>query len=121
MKKAAILFLVFIYAFTSTGFAVKGDYCCNSLKSVKLVLAEGAKDKEGCCKVKYESFKVKDAHAAAEVITAPALSYNYIYTLNSYFQINHVSQQNDSRFINIHAPPLISSIPVYVSNCTFRI
>ncbi len=121
MKKAAILFLLFIYAFTSTGFAVKGDYCCNNLKSVKLVLADGAKDKEGCCKVKYESFKVRDAHSAADVLLLPELSCNYIHTLNNFFQSNAISQQNDNRFINIHAPPLIGSVPVYISNCIFRI
>ncbi len=121
MKKATILFLLFIYAFTSTGFAVKGDYCCNTLKSVKLVLADGAKDKEGCCKVKFESFKVKDAHDAAVIMNAPALTCSYIQTLNSFFQTNGISQQNDNRFINIHAPPLISSVPVYISNCIFRI
>lgn len=121
MKKAAILFLLFVYAFTSTGFAVKGDYCCNNLKSVKLVLADGAKDKEGCCKVKYASFIIKDAHGAADLINVPALSYCYIHTPNSLFQIIQISQQNDNRFINIHAPPLIGSVPVYLSNCIFRI
>lgn len=121
MKKAVIIFLLFIYAFTSTGFAVKGDYCCNNLTSVKLVLADGAKDKEGCCKVKYGSFKVKDAHDAAVIIYAPTLSYSYLHTLNSIFQVNGVNEQSNSRFINIHAPPIISSIPVYLSNCVFRI
>jgi len=36
--------LVSIYAFSVAGVAVKADYCCNYLKSVKLVLADGTKD-----------------------------------------------------------------------------
>src|SRR2546423_15583134 len=88
MKKAAIIFLVFIYALSVTGVAAKADYCCDHLKSVKLVLADGAKDKEGCCKVKYQSFKVKDVHAAANIFVAPSLHYTYIQNLNYLFQIN---------------------------------
>ncbi len=46
MKKTAIIiFLALTYAASSSGFAVKADYCCNILQSVKLVLAEGAQDK----------------------------------------------------------------------------
>jgi len=121
MKKAAIIFLVFVYAFSTTGVVVKADYCCNHLKSIKLVLADGAKDKEGCCKVKYQSFKVNDVHAAADVITAPALHLVFIETLNSFFEINNLSFDRNDHIVNIHAPPLYSSTPVYISNCVFRV
>jgi hypothetical protein len=121
MKKAAIIFLVFVYAFSITGVAVKADYCCNHLKSIKLILADGAKDKEGCCKVKYQSFKVNDVHAAADVITAPALHLAFIETLSSFFEINNLSFDRNDQIVNIHAPPLYSSTPVYISNCVFRV
>jgi hypothetical protein len=120
MKKAAVIFLVFIYAFSVAGVAVKADYCCNHLKSVKLVLADGAKDKEGCCKVKYQSFKVKDVHAAADVVVAPALHYTYIQNLNYFFQTN-ITGAKTVRAKSIHDPPLLSDTPAYISNCVFRI
>jgi len=121
MKKAALIFLIFIYAFSTTGVAVKADYCCDDLKSVKLILAENAKDKEGCCKVKYQSIKIKDAHAAADILATPALHFTFIHTLNSIFELNDLVYAQSNRFVNIHAPPLYETIPVFISNCVFRI
>ena len=121
MKKAAVIFLVFIYAFTTMGVAVKADYCCNNLKSIKLVFADGSKDKEGCCKVKYQSFKINDVHATPDIITAPALRYTFIHTFNYYFDINDLSFEKNNQVVNIHAPPLYQTTPVYISNCVFRI
>jgi hypothetical protein len=121
MKKAALIFLLFVYAFSATGLAVKADYCCSNLKSVKLVLADGAKDKDGCCKVKYQSFKIKDAHAAADILTTPALHFTFIHTLNTFFATTNISSSKENEFANIHAPPLCSAIPAYISNCVFRI
>ena len=120
MKKAAIIFLVLIYAASSTGFAMKADYCCNHLTSLKLVLADGAKDKEGCCKVKYQSLKVSDAHAAADVMHVPVPPVVFIPTSHFNFEINKAMHETSLDDINIHAPPLLTP-PVYLSNCVFRI
>lgn len=122
MKKAGIiLFLAFTYAVSSTGLAVKADYCCDILQSLKLVLAQDAKDKEGCCKVKYQSLKVNDSHAAAHVVNAPASTFTFIDVPYHPFELNTLAYETTNRFVNIHAPPLISSAPVYISNCIFRI
>ena len=121
MKKAAIIFLVLIYAASSTGFAMKADYCCNHLTSLKLVLANGAKDKEGCCKVKYQSLKVNDAHAAAHIVTAPHTPLIFIDALVGTHEIGNVYYKRSHLHVCIHAPPLIPSTPVYISHCTFRI
>lgn len=121
MKKAVILTLLFIYSFTTLGISVKADYCCNNLKSVKLVLAHGLKDKDGCCKVKYQSLLIKDAHAAADYLVAPALHFTFIHTLNSLFETTDFASQSDSHYISIHAPPLYQTTPIYISNCIFRI
>lgn len=121
MKKAAIIFLAFVYVFSTTGIALKADYCCDKLQSVKLILANGAKDKEGCCKVKYQSIKINDVHAASDVVTAPALAYSFIHTADFFFELNHINPKNNRQLINIHAPPLHAATPVYLSNCVFRI
>ena len=121
MKKAAAIFVFIIYALSATGVAVKADYCCNNLKSISLVLAYTAKDKEGCCKVKYETFKVKDAHAAADVVSTPAVHFTFVHTLTSCLQFSDIISKTTYHVGNIHAPPLISSSPVYLTNCVFRI
>jgi hypothetical protein len=121
MKKAAVIFLVFLYGFSTTGIAVKGDYCCDKLKSVTLVLADNAKDKNGCCGVKYQSLKVNDVHAAAHIVSAPASWFILIDVLNNIYTIDIIAHQYQHSFVNVHAPPLITSTPVYISNCVFRI
>jgi hypothetical protein len=85
------------------------------------VLADGAKDKEGCCKVKYQSIKIKDAHAAADILDALALHFTFIHTFNPCFQLNDLVYEGTNDFVNTHAPPLYQSIPIYISNCVFRI
>jgi len=121
MKKAAIIFLIFIYALSATGLAVKANYCCNNLKSVKLLLADGAKDKDGCCKVKYQSFKIKDVHSSSDLAASPALHFTFIHTLNSIFQSSDFNYDNNNLLLNIHAPPLYHNTPGYIFNCVFRI
>ena len=120
MKKAAIIFLVFVYGFSTSGVALKADYCCEKLKSLKLVLAQDGKDQNGCCKIKYQFFKVKDTHAAADSLTAPALHLTFLHLPGTSLQAANQAYE-PGRFVNIHAPPLFPSTPVYISNCVFRI
>jgi hypothetical protein len=121
MKKAAPILLIFIYALSSTGVAIKADYCCDKLQSLKLTLSDYSKDKGTCCKEKYQSFKVKDTHAAADVIDAPAINFTFIHTLNYSFQAINVAYERNNHVANIHAPPLSPATPKYISNCVFRI
>ena len=121
MKKAAIIFLLLIYVSSSLGLAVKAGYCCGKLVSFKLVLANESKDKEACCKVKFQSLKVNDVHAAADIVATPALHFTFLHTLNTCFEASDLAYQQHNGFINIHAPPLSSSVPTYISNCVFRI
>jgi hypothetical protein len=121
MKKAAIILLILIYGLSTAGLALKADYCCDNLKSIKLVLAHGAKDKGGCCKVKYQSFQIKDAHAPSDVASAPALHFTSIHALNSIFQSTDFAFEKNNYFVPIHAPPLYQPSPIYISNCVFRI
>src|SRR5580765_8715418 len=114
MKKAVAILLVFSYALSTTGLALKADYCCNDLKSLKLVLADGAANKEGCCKVKYQAIKIKDAHAAADILVTPALQFAFIHTLNSLPQISNLAHEKNNRCVNIHAPPLYPATSVYI-------
>jgi hypothetical protein len=121
MKKTATILIIFLYALSSTGFALKADYCCNKLQSLKLILSDYSKDKDGCCKEKYQTFKVKDAHAAADVVNTPAAHVTFIHALSSCIDAIDLSYEVNHHFVNIHAPPLYPTTPVYISNCVFRI
>jgi len=121
MKKAALIFLIFIYALSSTGVALTADYCCNKLQSLKLTLSDYSKDKGVCCKEKSQSFKVKDTHAAADILIAPAINFTFIHMLNYSFQAINLAYERSNHFANIHAPPLSPATPDYISNCVFRI
>ena len=121
MKKAALIFLVFMYAFSTTGLCLQGFYCCGKLKSVKLTLADYAKDKEGCCKIKYQAFKVTDTHAAADIASVPPVHSSEIQMAPAVS--NRIEPANDVNHHNfyIHAPPLRPHNPIYIENCVFRI
>ena len=111
------------------GVSLKQFYCCGKLKSVTFsVIAEDGKekcvfgDKEGCCKTKYHSFKVKDKHFSTEAFKTPPATYGthlaaFIPAWQSLsFFPNQVVIINGS-----HAPPLYSGVPAYISICVFRI
>ncbi|HEX5155308.1 MAG TPA: hypothetical protein VFW07_27895 [Parafilimonas sp.] len=121
MKKTALLFLIFIYACSSMGVALKADYCCDKLQSLKLTLSDYSKDKGTCCKEKYQSFKVKDTHAATHIIAAPAVYFTFIHALNYSFQAINMAYEKNNQFANTNVPPLSPPIPDYISNCVFRI
>ncbi|HYJ63674.1 MAG TPA: hypothetical protein VEV62_08015 [Parafilimonas sp.] len=121
MKNSASIFLIFIYTLCSTGVAIKADYCCSKLQSLKLTLSDYSEDKGTCCKEKYESFKIKDIHAAAAIIVAPATYFIFIHTLNYSFQAINMTHERNNHFENIHAPPSAPAIPNYIFNCVFRI
>ena len=121
MKKTASTFLIVIYAFTTTGFALKANYCCNNLKSVSLVLTEESKEKGGCCPLKLHSFKIKDTHAVVGTVAAPHPHFTVIHFLYDFFQVNTLANNWANREVIIRPPPLYASAPVYISNCVFRI
>lgn len=121
VKRSVIILLAFIYALSTTGFALKADYCCEKLQSVKLVLAEKAKDKDGCCKVKYQSLKVNDMHATTDVVTAPALPFTFIHTRLFVPDYTYTAFSQNNTTGGMHTPPVISTAPVYIANCVFRI
>jgi hypothetical protein len=75
-----------------------------------------------CCDTKTFLVKVKDSHSASQQLK---ISFNDFFTTN--FSAAHISEQPlysstaSSLFASIHAPPLISKLPVYLSVCNFRV
>ncbi len=128
MKTIAAILLFSIYSLSTFGIALKGFYCCGKLKSVTVTLADEGKNKcnknnneKGCCKTKYQFYKVKDNHITAAELTTP-IKYNtdnlIFYSFYPYvsFPLQEIDIINAS-----HAPPLYSGVSLYISNCIFRI
>ncbi len=128
MKKLVLILLIITYSMSSFGVSSKEFYCCGKLKSVSLSLVNTGTAKcskggleDGCCKLKFITLKVKDNHFASVHPEAPVkhsvelLSYS-----TTYEPLVFTSQKVD--VINgSHAPPLHKGIPIYISNCVFRI
>ncbi len=121
MKRFITIFVAIIYALSTTGFAVKADYCCEKLESVKLVLAEGVKDQDGCCKVKFQSLKVNDSHVATDMVAVPLAPFTFIIADFPNYFVNNIFNLSNTAANILHAPPLIASVPGYISHCVFRI
>jgi|SRR5665647_1751281 len=110
------------------GYGVKGFYCCDNLTSVKISFSENAHnhsltstDKSGCCKTKYQYFKVKDNHIASDHINSPekffTLSNLPTPSLQPIFYANYkIIYANPC-----NAPPLHKGVAIHISNCTFLI
>ena len=128
MKKIAAILLILVYSMSTFGVTLKEFYCCGKLKSVSIAIADIEKSKcnkasdkeEGCCKTKYQYFKVKDNHLTTANVTAP-LKYNtdlYFVTppQHSISFNTQVTNANNP----CHAPPLHQAVPLYIANCVFR-
>ena len=128
MKKITILLLLSIYTMSVVGYSVKGFYCCDNLTSVKISFSENAHlhpvkitDKSDCCKTKYQYFKVKDNHFAADHIDSPVKLFT---EANLFTASSQPALHASSKIIyanSCNAPPLHNGISLHIYNCTFLI
>jgi len=127
MKKVALILLICSYSLATMGFSLKEFYCCGKLKSVTVELTPNKKqtcnkgDGSGCCDYKYKFYKVKDNHLSGKAIDISLKYFTDLDLFTSEVQsISFVTQEID--VINgSHAPPLYTGVPIYISNCVFRI
>ncbi|MDB5250270.1 MAG: hypothetical protein JWQ40_4664 [Segetibacter sp.] len=128
MKRIALILLICIYSASTFGVSLKEFYCCGKLKSVSLTLTRNGKDKCGigdnnddCCKTKYQLFKVKDKHLVSADVTTPV---KHFVALNLFFTSRKPISFVPGVIIvtnGSNAPPRYSGVPVYISNCVFRV
>ena len=128
MKKAALIFLVCIYAISIFGFGVKQFYCCGRLKSITISLIQDANlkyskdnEKRGCCDNKYQFFKVKDNHITADQVGSLVKCYIDLHPYTPLFREITFASQKISVSYRSNAPPLHTGVPLYIYNCIFRI
>ena len=124
MKKLILILLICAYSLSTMGVGFGEFYCCGKLKSKFISLADTNKKectKEGCCKTKYQFFKLKDNHLASADIHLPAKQFTALYFYTPAYTPVLFAQQ--TVFTNrSHAPPLYDDDgPLYLSNCVFRI
>ena len=128
MKNTALLLLICIYSLSTFGVSLKEFYCCGKLKSVTLTLQEyenqkcnKGDDKSGCCKTKFQFYKVNDKHFAADILSSPVKHFTDLGSFATYLQIIFPAVQQAEIANSNHAPPLYNGVPAYISNCVFRI
>lgn len=128
MKKIALILLISIYALSSFGIGIQQFYCCGKLKSTSISFVQDAKEKcskengmSGCCKTKYQSFKVKDTHIAADAISNPVKYFSAAIIFNSSFENTALAQQQPVVSNPSLAPPLHHGLPIYIFHCVYRI
>ena len=128
MKTLSLLFLITIYSISSFGLGIEKFYCCGHLKSVSLSLVATEKNKcgkdgvaSGCCKSKFQSFKVKDNHVSA-VNTAFVKTFSFVPILSLFQPIGFFKSFTGVISTAYYSPPpLPLLIPLYISNSVFRI
>ena len=127
IRKSVLILLLTIYALSSFGIGIKQFYCCGKLKSTDIRFVEqdnkkcgNGDESDGCCKTKYQVFKVKDFHVAAEAINIPAKFFTDLHVLTSPIEIVALSIESKSITDPIHGPPPLN-VPIYIFNCVYRI
>ena len=128
MKKAAAIFIICVYALSSLGFSVKEFYCCGKLKSVTLSLHVDSsqacsknESKDKCCQTKFQYIKVKNSHLASSVLINCSNDFQPILPFTPIHAVKFVGTVPGIDGNRSHAPPQHSGVPVYISNCVYRI
>ncbi len=127
MKKVALILLICGYTLATMGFSLKEFYCCGKLKSVTVELTPNRKqtcnkgDGGGCCDNKYQFYKVKDNHLSGKALDIPLKYFTDLDLFTSEVQSISFVTQEISVINGSHAPPLYTGVPIYISNCVFRI
>ena len=129
MKRVVLISLICIYALSIGGVGIEEFYCCGKLTSVTVALVVTDKDtcakgdnSDGCCKTKFQYFKVKDTHLLngelGNLFTYPAEPSSF---LSFYQDVSYVLSREVGIINGIHAPPLPDSVPIYLFICVFRV
>ena len=128
MKKISLILMICIYSLSTLGLGVRQFYCCGKLKSTDITFVQESKgkcgmgtEKDGCCKFKFKSLKVKDSHVAADGIATPVKHFTDLHLYTPSFEIITLANQPMNVTNTSHAPPLCCGLPIYILNCVYRI
>ena len=120
MKRVILILLICVYSASVLGLNLKQFYCCGKLKSVTVSFSPGHDSKQGCCKNKYQFFKVSDSHIAFGDLNTPAVYSILLNICNTFHESILFVPQKINAIDGSNGPPLCK-VPFYISNCVFRI
>ena len=129
MKKISLLLLTAMYAISTFGIGVNVFYCCGKPKSFNISFIHSVKDdlvkkageSKNCCQTAHQYFKVKDNHKAADNLVSFSFSFNQLSGVIPVIATPVTSVGKLIAANGTHAPPLLRTVPIYLSNCVFRI
>ena len=128
VKEFFVTILALVYLASVTGANLHLHYCMGELISWELTEKPlpnkcskcGMTSKKGCCNVENKFVKgvpdQKIVEADFLIFKAPTIIDNPCYSYSLTYSYNIIKD-----FPYIHAPPGKSIVPVYISNCVFRI
>ena len=126
MKRTLVAILSIIYFCISSGFVVSVRYCMGNISKVNIEIVPSktcccsTKETKSCCKIESKFIKLSDNHQATYAdfsVVSPFHIIPAFYTISN----TTVASINTKLAFNNHSPPIISSQPIYVLNCVFRI
>jgi hypothetical protein len=126
MKKAIVIILMLVYGLSSTGATVHFHYCCGKLDNISLSSsakkscpAKGISSKE-CCDSKHIELKVKgDQEAGAKWISTRKDFAVPLIKASLYLMVR--AQEIPVSVYATGPPEKVSSLPLYIKNCVYRI
>lgn len=128
MKKFTSILLIGVYALATMGFSLKEFYCCGKLRSKSISLIASGNDKfakgnnnDGCCKDIFQYFKVKDDQIASSNISNPVKHFISLHLYGLLVRDTNFAFQDHVIAYRSNGPPLYRNVPLYISNCLFRI
>lgn len=131
MKRVLVVILSFLYMASATGAVVHLHYCMGKLAATSLYdskddkcpqcgMKKSAKQK-GCCSDTHKIIKADDNHLQAKIQFHSSVKY-IAATIPASFQYTEVLKHYTPVSIFAKAPPpLLSSIPIYLSIRSIRI
>jgi hypothetical protein len=128
MKKIALIFLLSIYTLSVLGVGVRQFYCCGKLKSTSITVVQEVKEKcsksdamKGCCKTKFQNFKVKNSHVSTDGFTGFVKHFTDLHLFTPSFET--ITLVNKPMLVAnaSHAPPPDHGVAIYTLHCVYRI
>ena len=129
MKSVCAAILLIIHFVVSTGFAVSTHYCMGKPERITLgaqkseqcsVCGMHTEDSNGCCRDEIKVLKLEQDQQAAKILN-PAFGFDKYTAPVSSFYVFHQEKFVPATDEYSVQPPLLHRLPVYLSNCVFRI
>jgi hypothetical protein len=126
MKKIFAFILAVLYLCTTTGMVLNVQYCMGKVSNIKVdnysktaCKCGSSMKTSGCCSSELKVVKLQNAHNA--IVPSFAFDTPVQILSSTFYSIAPALLAGQKDHVSIHGPPLVSSPPVYLKNCVFRI